>query len=71
MTLKLHIKCQTNQPKDVKLEKQNSYEPCFDYLKEKYKLDQISVIGLMIRGRGAITQFKTIRRVVNLILTHN
>lgn len=30
---------------------------CVDYLKEKYKLDQISVIGLMIGARATFTQF--------------
>ncbi len=46
-----------NQPGEVDIEKRKIYEPCEDYIKEKYQLNSVSVIGLMIGARGTITKF--------------
>jgi hypothetical protein len=45
-----------NQPDEVNIEKRKIYEPCEKYLKEKYELNSINVIGLMIGSRGTITK---------------
>lgn len=51
MTFKMLI----NQPEDINNEKWNFYEPCVDYLNDLYKLDEMSVMGLMVTT-GTITQ---------------
>lgn len=50
---------QYNQPQYVNCKKQNFYEPCVECLKELFKLDELSVIGIMIGARSTITQFYT------------
>lgn len=37
------------------MEKRNVYESCVDYLKELYKLGQLSVIGLMVGAKVTLT----------------
>lgn len=32
-------------------------KPCVDYFKELFKLDELSVIGIMIGARSTITHF--------------
>lgn len=41
----------TNHKKTIP---KNTYNPCVDYFKEKYKLNQTSVIELMIRAKGIV-----------------
>ena len=45
------------QPEMVNLEKQNIYNSCIPYLKEKYDLEEMEVIGLLVGARGTIPQF--------------
>ncbi|KAI5721493.1 hypothetical protein M8J77_021497 [Diaphorina citri] len=44
-----------NQPEAVDKEKKSIYEPTIPYYKEKYGLQDIEVIGLLIGARGSIT----------------
>ena len=45
------------QPEKVNQEKQAIYNGCIPYLKEKYGLEHLEVIGLLVGARGTITQF--------------
>jgi hypothetical protein len=45
-----------NQPDEVNKEKRTIYEPCIEYLKDKYQLNSITVIGVMIGSRGTLTK---------------
>uniref|UniRef100_A0A8D8XC72 Uncharacterized protein n=1 Tax=Cacopsylla melanoneura TaxID=428564 RepID=A0A8D8XC72_9HEMI len=46
-----------SQPHDVNEEKRNIYIPTVPYYKEKYGLNEIEVVGLLIGARGTITSF--------------
>jgi len=46
-----------DQPESVNTEKKGIYDPCIPYLKDKYKLRSVEVIGLFIGSRGTITTF--------------
>ena len=47
----------SEQPEEVHLEKCAIYEPCIPYFQNKFKLNNIEVIGLMFGARGTITSF--------------
>lgn len=49
----------------------NTKRLCVDCLKEKYKLDQSSVIGLMIGARATFTQFFIFEHHSTLALNRN
>ncbi|KAJ4426453.1 hypothetical protein ANN_27267 [Periplaneta americana] len=51
------IETGSSQPEDVNQEKINIYLPTVDYLKAKYQLEDIEVIGLLIGARGVIPKF--------------
>jgi hypothetical protein len=42
------------QAEEVNREKKAHYNPCIEYFKEKYKLDSIEVMGLLVGARGTI-----------------
>lgn len=46
-----------NQPTEVDREKKAIYEPTINYFKNKYKINEIEVIGLFIGARGTISKF--------------
>lgn len=45
------------QPEEVDTEKRSIYEPTVSYYKDKYKLENIHVVGLMVGARGTIPKF--------------
>ncbi|PSN37608.1 hypothetical protein C0J52_20084 [Blattella germanica] len=48
-------------PEEVDTEKRSIYEPTVSYYKDKYKLENIHVVGLMVGARGTIPKFWTSR----------
>ncbi|KAI5753643.1 hypothetical protein M8J77_002061 [Diaphorina citri] len=54
-TIRFETNC--NQPHEVNEEKRNIYLPTVSFYKEKYKLIDIEVMGLLIGARGTITTF--------------
>ena len=47
----------SNQPEAVNIEKKDIYDSTVPYFQEKYKINNISVIGLFIGARGTIPKF--------------
>ena len=43
-----------DQPLAVDIEKKSIYEPTIPYFQQKYKIDNFTVIGLMIGSRGTV-----------------
>lgn len=52
----IRFETHNGQPEEVDAEKKSIYEPTIDFYKNKYKLERISVHGLMIGARGTIPQ---------------
>lgn len=52
-TIRFEMNC--GQPTEVDMEKKKIYEPTIPYYKNKYGLQEIEVIGLMIGARGSLT----------------
>ena len=53
----VRIEVDEQQPEAVNVEKQGIYNPCIPYLKDKYDLEEMEVIGLLVGARGTIPQF--------------
>ena len=53
----IRFESQENQPEEVDAEKRGIYEETVDFYKEKYNLEFIQVIGLLIGARGTIPKF--------------
>ncbi|KAJ4429933.1 hypothetical protein ANN_22137 [Periplaneta americana] len=45
------------QPAEVDKEKKNIYNPTIPYYLQKYQLEELEVIGLLVGARGAATLF--------------
>ena len=53
----VRFKTGLDHPKEVHEEKKRIYEPTIGYYKEKYQVEDIEVVGLLIGARGTITAF--------------
>jgi hypothetical protein len=53
----VRLETSAQQPQEVDIEKKSHYVPCIPYFREKYKIDNIEVTGLLVGARGTITKF--------------